>query len=177
VVGDSPVDRTWFIDNIISSCSSCRRGRERAHLAEELLEILRLFNLVGRLDATLANRLLEELGHLEADLEQLALLLVLWCFIITESEQGQRDGTLTNRPSCVKGGEQRRIAHLLELVGKGGREHVGEELEGDGEEKFHEGYDEEDGEGDQTKEVLSRALELYGSRGVVSSVRKRPELL
>lgn len=52
-------------------------------------------------------------------------------------------------------------AHLLELVGEGGRQHVGEQLEGDREQKFHERDEDEDGERDQTEEVGSGTLELW----------------
>lgn len=61
-----------------------KANRTATHLAEELLEILRLFDLVGRLDATLADRFLKELGHFEANLEQLAFLLIL--FVRAEGE-------------------------------------------------------------------------------------------
>lgn len=48
-----------------------------ADLSEELFELLRFFDLVGRFDTRLTDSLLEELGHFESNLEQLALLLIL----------------------------------------------------------------------------------------------------
>lgn len=50
--------------------------------------------------------------------------------------------------------------NLFEFIFESGGEHVGEELESDGEEQFHEGDDEEDGEGDEAQEILGRSLQL-----------------
>ena len=46
------------------------------------------------------------------------------------------------------------------LVLKRGREHVGEQLEGDGEEELHERGDDEDGKRNEAEQVLRRAPEL-----------------
>jgi hypothetical protein len=46
---------------------------------------------------------------------------------------------------------ERPFTYLLELVGEGRGKHIGEELEGDGKEKLHERYDEENREGDKSK--------------------------
>jgi len=46
------------------------------------------------------------------------------------------------------------------FVFKSGRKHVGKQLEGDWEEEFHEGDDDEDGKGDETEEILGCASKL-----------------
>ena len=48
------------------------------NFAKELFELVRVADLVGRLDAGLPQGLLQEFGHLYPDFEQLAFLLVLF---------------------------------------------------------------------------------------------------
>lgn len=47
------------------------------YLSEELLELVGSGDLVRRFHSAFTQRLLEELGHFNANFEQLALLLVL----------------------------------------------------------------------------------------------------
>jgi hypothetical protein len=75
-----------------------RENAKKTNLAEELLEVFAFLDLVWTLDTTLANRLLEELGHLEANLEQLALLLVLF----TEKRARSRSAPASLRPTAPR---------------------------------------------------------------------------
>ena len=95
-----------------------------------------------RLQAGLAQRLLQELGHLEADAEQLALLLLL-----PANQEGRN-------------GDTSMWAHRCELVLKCRRERVREDLEHYRDEQLHEWDDHEDSERDEPKQILRRPLEL-----------------
>lgn len=51
-------------------------------------------------------------------------------------------------------------AHLLGLCLKGGRQHVGEELERHGQQELHKGDNDEDQEGEKPEDVCARSQEL-----------------
>lgn len=54
--------------------------------------------------------------------------------------------------------------HLLGLCLEGGRQHVGEEFEGDRKQELHEGDDDEDEEGEEPEDVGARSEELERKR-------------
>lgn len=89
------------------------------------------------LEASVADSLLQELGHFKTHTEELALLFIL------EGASANATNKQTMPP----------VTHLGELALKRAREHVGEELERNGQEELHEGDNNEDGEGDETENV------------------------
>lgn len=81
----------------------------RPHFPKEIAKLLDSLCALGPRNTRLLDRLLQELGHLQTHLEQLALLFL-----------------------------------LCKLVLKGRGKHVGEQLQGHGEQELHEGDDQED---------------------------------
>lgn len=69
-----------------------------------------------------------------------------------------RTGTITDTEQLEL--QVRPAAHLLGLCLKGGRQHVGEELERHRQKELHEGDDDEDQEGEESKDVGTRPQEL-----------------
>lgn len=107
-----------------------------------------MLDFVGGFDSGLAKGFLKELGHLDTDLEQLALLLVLTAYTMSVNKRA----CLLREWSC--------LAHFFMLVSKGRREHVGKQFESDGQEQLHERNQNKDGEGNQSKQILRGTLEL-----------------
>lgn len=108
----------------------------RSNFTEEFLEFLRADNAFC-FQAGFGNGLLQELGHFDSDTEETPLLLVLRT-------------TFENQLHSCDAETLSVITYSCEFAFKGRRQHVGEELQSDGKQDFHEGHDNKDRERNQS---------------------------
>lgn len=106
----------------------------RAHFAEEFLEFLGIDDALG-LESGFRDGLLQELGHFDAHAEETTLFLILYAV-------GVRGSTKTRTRTSTRAG----VTHGGELAFECRGQHVGEELQRDGQQDLHERHDDKDAE-------------------------------
>ena len=118
----------------------------RAHFTEEFLEFLGIDDALG-LEPGFRDGLLQELGHFDAHAEETTLFLVLG------RVSGSKTRTRTRRAKGTHGGEL-----AFECRGQ----HVGEELQRDGQEDLHERHDDKDAKRNEPQQIRRRSSKLLG---------------